>query len=222
MKKILLSSALAVFGYSTAATAATVVVDFEQFSHGDVITQLDLGGGVIADVTANGRSRYAPDEAWIFDTTLDDTRDSDLEGPFTSDGQNYDIVAGNALIIQEHRNTAPDDDGNGGWINLRFSQAVSFLGFDFLDDEDVIARDNNGNRVLVGPGDGSQFDNYWTTSGPLAWSNVTNLRFNFGHDSGAIDNLRFEVSQVPVPASLPLLLVGVGALGFVARRRKAA
>lgn len=219
MRKIFLAAAVASVGFAGTASAATL--DFEEFAHGDVINSLDLGGGVTATVTANGRSGSSPDEAWIFDTTLRNTQDPDLEGPFTDDGVNYDIYAGRALIIQEH-DGAPDDDGNGGWIRFTFSQAISFMGFDFLDDERITARDNNGNSVRVGQPTGSAYDNYFSTSGLLDWTNVTQLTFNFGRNSGAIDNLRYEIAPVPLPASLVLLLAAMGALGFAGRRRQTA
>ncbi len=215
MKKTLLTIAATV-GLATAASAGTIT--FDGYSHGDVISSLDLGGGVTAAVSADGNSRSSPDQAWIFDTSLSNTADPDLEGPFTTDGSVYDVYAGRALIVQENMHT-PDDDGNGGIITFSFSQAISFLGFDFLDDETVTASDNNGNSITIGTPRGRAFDNYFTTSGDLGWANVTQLSFDFGHNSGAIDNLRFDIPQVPVPASLPLLLAGIGALGFAARRK---
>ena len=196
-----------------------VTLTFDEYEHGDVITEVSLGGGVTATVAAEGNSRNSPDEATIFDTTLDNTEDPDLEGPFTADGVNFDFEAGRALIIQEN-DGEPDDDGRGGWISFTFSQAVSFLGFDFLDDEFVTVSDNNGNSAVVGTGTGPAFDNYVTASGLLGFSDVTELTFDFGGNSGAIDNLEFEIAAVPVPASLPLMLAGLAGFGFASRRRK--
>ncbi len=218
MKKALFAAAIAAFGFTGAAQAATLT--FDSFSHGDVITSLNLGGGVTASVSANGNSSSAPDEAWVFDTMLDNTRDPDLEGPFTDDGVDYDIYTGAVLIVQENSHT-PDDDGNGGWITFDFSKPISFLGFDFLDDETVTATDNNGNSTTIGTPRGRAFNNYFTSSGLLNWTNVTQLTFDFGHNSGAIDNLRYELAPVPLPASLVLLLGALGALGFARRRQTA-
>ncbi|MEM9787217.1 MAG: VPLPA-CTERM sorting domain-containing protein [Pseudomonadota bacterium] len=214
--------AVAAAGILAAGVSNAATLTFEEFSHGDVITTLSLEGGVTASVSASGNSASSPNEAWIFDTSLSNTRDPDLEAPFTDDGVNFDINTGNALIIQESPNTAADDDGRGGWITFTFSQAITFLGFDFLDDGDVVVNDDNDNAVRVGTPRGSDFDNYFTSSGLLNWTNVTQLTFNFGRDSGAIDNISYEIAPVPLPASLLLLLAGMGALGFAARGRQTA
>ena len=98
-----------------------VTLTFDEYEHGDVITEVSLGGGVTAAVTASGNTNGSPDEARIFDTTLDNTADPDLEGPFTTDGVNFDFDAGRALIIQENDDDVPDDDGRGGWITFTLS-----------------------------------------------------------------------------------------------------
>ncbi len=216
MKNVFLATVAAGVFAAGASNAATLT--FEGYSHGDVINSITLEGGVIATVTARGNSSSSPNEAWIFDTSLSGTRDPDLEAPFTTDGENYDIHTGNALIIQENSHTA-DDDGRGGWIHFSFSQAINFLGFDFLDDGDVSVTDNNDNTTVVGTPRGSAFDNFFTSSGLLDWTNVTELTFNFGRDSGAIDNISYEIAPVPLPASLLLLLAGMGALGVASRGR---
>lgn len=54
------------------------------------------------------------------------------------------------------------------------------------------------------------------------WSNLTSIRFNQSNIGASYDNFVVNAAApVPVPAGLPLLLAGMGAFGFMARRRKA-
>lgn len=56
----------------------------------------------------------------------------------------------------------------------------------------------------------------------LASSSATLLTFNFRDDPGfhVLDDVSVTASAVPLPAALPLLLAGFGALCLVARRKK--
>jgi hypothetical protein len=51
----------------------------------------------------------------------------------------------------------------------------------------------------------------------VEFSQITNVG---GGDGMGFDDFSYDVSEVPVPATLPLGLAGVAAFGFVARRRK--
>lgn len=57
------------------------------------------------------------------------------------------------------------------------------------------------------------------TAGVLSFISTTDVGDYYGP---ALDNVRIEMSAVPLPAGLPLLFVALGGLGIVGRRRKAA
>ncbi len=60
-----------------------------------------------------------------------------------------------------------------------------------------------------------------SVSGPAIWrvefSQIANLGLG---DGMAFDDFTYELAAVPVPASLPMILAGLGGLGLLARRRK--
>jgi hypothetical protein len=74
---------------------------------------------------------------------------------------------------------------------------------------------------IIGPGVNTDTgddptDNLFTTI-DLKGAVFRTVKFDF-RGSGAIGD--FDISEVPVPAALPLLLSGLAGLGFASRRRR--
>lgn len=214
---MLKTSAIAIALVLGAGAAQAAVIDFEGFANGDAVNSVSAGG-INATVTTNSRGKV--DQAIVFDTRLTGTRDPDLEGPF--EGPVTD--PGNVLIISEGGPT-PDDEMRGGTITFLFDQLVNFTGFAGFDDFDdgrdlLVTADTGQSASLSGSGDGSS-----SLITGLEFFGITELTFDFA-GSGAIDDLVVEAvdgpAPIPVPAALPLLLAGLGGLGLVARRRRAA
>ena len=195
--------------------------------------------GVSWAVTASGGSGVA-----LFDTTCTGytsncNGDPDLE---VFNQNNSDGVSGNVLIQQRSRsNKTPNDDAGTFFLELELLTNVTleWTGASALDDG--YYRFNFGMTQLgdIDNGDGSAFDN---TTGSVDFANTMQISQNDvitvffnrspnndGQASGAVDNFRFNVISdpggnippVPVPASLPLLLVGAGALVAMRRRKRA-
>jgi len=140
-----------------AANADTIVLDFEEaeFDDGDVVTS----SKDVIITTDNFHEDF--DIGVIFDSTLDGTRDPDLEGPTWSGGNlPDDVVLGNLLIIQENFDECdtgtckyPDDEGRrtggsevgAGEFIFDFSEytnagrPIKSFGFDFVDVESAEA-----------------------------------------------------------------------------------
>ena len=207
-----------------AAQAAPVTVNFDNLNAGDFVsTQYS---GVSFSAQRNGATQGL-NSAMVFDSGNPTGFDFDLGGPFEnpleSGAENYS--PGNILIISEDNDSNdPDDAAQGGMIDIVFDTAVTFLSlnaFDINDSESLtINFFDMGGALLL------SFSNNNMTVGDNEF-----FFLEFGLEavkrmevilsgSGAIDDLMFEVEEVPVPAALPLMLSGLAGFGFASRRRK--
>lgn len=225
----------------TAAVAATLMggaawaapVTFNDLTVGTALSTFDFGGGLTGTASADGASANSPDVPVVFATEASNTADPDLQSPFTLAGSpGTSRSFGNAIIAQENPGNNgvfdPDDDGNGGTVEFKFDNLIS-LGQIFLLDAKLGASVTLflGNDVVsqllttVSADTGNNPNNNLYTF--LDFNDVSGDRFvvDFNGKSGAIGEFHAEVAPIPVPASLPLLLAGFGALGYVARRKKA-
>jgi len=218
MYKYLAASVAAVF---IAGSAQAAVFDFETgFSGGDTPASVTAGG-----VTATVSTGDAGHPAMIYDTGVLTGGDTDLVADFALVGTSvFDYDPGNIMIISEDGDSSdPDDDRNGGVLMFTFlGTLVDLTSVDIFDAEsggNEIDIWVNGLEVITGLVTGNH---KYDTVDLSAFTGVNSVWFEFG-GSGAIDNLAFEApAPVPVPAALPLLMAGLGSLGFVARRRKSA
>jgi hypothetical protein len=119
--------------------------------------------------------------------------------------------------------------GNGifEYLRIDFASVMSSVSLDFINNDSsdsnaqLLGFDSGGNLIsdilFAGPLTGSQT---LTVTGAIstvfAYWDERNRR-----DNGGLDNLQYTAA-VPVPAALPLMLLGLGAMGAVARRRKTA
>lgn len=218
-----------VFSVGLYAVAPAAVIDFNDFENGDVVGSFFVGGGVTAVVTVDAPNNI--DKAVALDTRLSANNDPDLRAPFTDTDGVGPVLTGDdvqiALIIQENNdrlpngNFEPDDEGDGGKIIIDFvGGTVNFGGFTFLDDETVtVTPEINGVSGLASVTASSSADNFYKKIElGTPWTEVSRLTFDFGTNSGAIDDLILSV--VPVPAALPLLVTALGGIGFATRRRR--
>lgn len=206
-----------------AAQAATLTFDERnQFASGDIVTSFSKAG-ITGTVSATGGSN----QAMIFDSRVETGEDSDLVAPFykffdangVADTSRGTTTPRNILIISEDGDQDdPDDNGSGGTITFTFDQLVDFTGFRVFDDvDDFVVTSNLGQTSTPISLD---HDNQWANV-RTNFIGISSLTFDFGSASGAIDNLKIELTPVPVPGAFPLLLAGMGAMGMMSRRKKA-
>lgn len=142
--------ALSVCALAIAAGSASAdiseTLDFEGLVHGEIVhAQFEPTHGV--SITAENFNRDF-DLAVAFDTALRNTRDSDLESPWTVGNLAPDTHLGMALIIQENNvgtgdgvADRPDDEGRrpAGTLMFQYKTVRDGFGFDVIDLESETA-----------------------------------------------------------------------------------
>lgn len=219
MYKLLSVSVLA---SSIAFGAQASVIDFDDIALQDTLVDFvsSSDGLVMAslEVTANrNSSNSGVDRALIFDTENTVDGDPDLQSSFLSDDGTRRSNAGGVLVIAENdlsMGQLPDDNQNGGSIVFNFDTMVNFTGFSIYDDALITVTSDNGASFFAQVDGNHRFNDFLIGDDRFAGSQM--LTFDFNGHSGAIDNL--QVSAVPLPAGLLLLLSALGGLGFARRR----
>lgn len=172
--------------------------------------------------------------AVVFDSSLNNTNDSDLESPFSN--SNLGISnPGNILIIHENASSCdeftcanPDDEGSrpGGFFTIDFTESVILNSIDFFDIENEEATQNNAIQLFANNGDELNVGVFFTpgTGGDNTWDRlnfdivgVSSLKINL-NGSGAISNLNFTSVAVPEPSMLVVLTLAL--VGFAGARCK--
>lgn len=237
MKKAIIATAL-VAGLASPAAASTIL-DFTSSGIGTgnttgfaANTTYEItGSGTLTDAT-HKTDAGCEGSGWDFD--CDPT------------GDKFDVGFG----VQGGGNNNEVDGVNAGeYVQVKFGRLVEILGFAGMLTYDDSQSDGTETVVLEYSSDGGATfnsieasalndDNYPSNSGDnlfdvvgLAYAKNLSLladvvRFRAGgtfpYDDGNanITAAGLEVGVVPVPAALPLLLAGMGALGWASRRKK--
>ncbi|MEO0622461.1 MAG: PEP-CTERM sorting domain-containing protein [Pseudomonadota bacterium] len=107
-------------------------------------------------------------------------------------------------------------------IGFDFSRSLSRIGFGIHDSQGTMAVDFLDGTTVV-----DSIDVTITQGGQLTsvflMSDLPFTAIDLSIDNGfVIDNLTVEAAHVPVPATLPLLLLGLAGIGYLARQRSQA
>jgi len=213
--KFAIAAAGTLLGVATlhANPAQAAVVNFSEFSEGQIVTDETTDQGVTFSVSPNGDSSR---ELMIFDSTCGNgSDDSNCTGG--DDDLFFGDQFGNVLIISEDNDTTdPDDSVNGGLITFHFPQAIFLKSIAYLDGDEsdpaTFTTFNGSTQVdflsRVGAG-----DNEFITVDGFSNTKVTRLEVDLP-GSGAIDDVNYAVPE-------PLTILGSSmALGFGALFKK--
>lgn len=187
-----------VLAFVTPAMSATLNIDFEEYIGGATIAAgTDVGGGLSFDRSVR-----------IDATGL-------LSGPPATSGNV--AFAPNATFAQ-----GDDVVGTFSSVVSNLRLGAGDLGFDR---DTVILTAFDINMNVLGT---DSFSNASAQFLEVAASGISSFFLEFddvrppaGTGSGGFDNISFEISEVPVPASLPALMTGLLGFGLLRRKRKA-
>lgn len=229
---------LAAVGIALGAFPAdALTIDFEEFTHGEIV--VESHGVLIVTENFNAAAGH-PDLGIAFDTTRTGTADPDLQQGAGWAGGNLaadNTVLDHILVVQENDFgcafdsicDSPDDEGfrPAGSFTLDFSDLGTFqtFAFDLIDVESIAMENGSVEFLLAGvPVDSFTFDEFLGVSFGDRTANRVDLGVVGEFDevvitmggSGGVDNI---VTMVPEPGTRSLLGLGLAVL-FLARRRR--
>ena len=213
-----------------------IEIGFEGLQHGTIVNnQFAAQGVTISAINTGG----GPNLAVAFDTNRDNTRDDDLENPFTGGNLPSNTDMGFALILQENNYgtgdgvaNKPDDEGSrpAGWLHFTFDSIVNDFGFDVIDVENLTAEPSflrfqrNGSQIGSDVSFGTLAGLNNATWGNNSLNRIDPYSVDGGFDkvsirlggSMAFDNINWSVPD----GGSTVALLGVGLIGLGAIRRR--
>ena len=189
------TSLVATLGFATVANATTFVLD-------DAASTLEVTyvDRICGRASASCATLTGSFNSFSFDTDTDgaDVTDHNLiSWEYSGEGHsNFNVVA----TVVFSKPSGLDDGTTSG--SGSFEISASFVG---------------GNLTWGAPAEISVDPTHMLTVALGNFDNTGSTNFN------SVGRFTYtEISNVPLPASVPLLIAGLGALGFVGRRKKAA
>lgn len=212
-----------------ANAAVTVYSDLTSFN-----SALPGGTSTLEDFNSAPTGPFAPGSTNTFDgfeiSYTDAVGSGQNVGIYTpadvNAGRGTAIGATNQLAWGEDDDLGIDGFGDGPTITFSFFADITAFAFDYSDSDstDSYSVTIGGEPEFPITGPGSTFQTFVGFISDTAFSEIVFRQTATGGftEAFSVDNIRTNgiSSAVPLPAGLPLLLAGVGAIGFLGRARK--
>jgi len=136
-------------------------------------------------------------------------------------GLDFNIISNSSLNAPNATIFAHMGLGDGETFTLTFDSAIKAFGADFggLNDDLQRSQFEVFGETILAPVQVGQVQGFFGFVSDVAFTSLI-IRGRAETEGAGIDNITYHVAPVPLPASLPLLLAGIGLLGL-SRRRKA-
>jgi hypothetical protein len=235
---LLVASALAVSSVAQPASASTLIAYWDQNSNNLPVSGFGFAEGAFPQAASLGTGSLSVGGGLFLDTTFDATNNVNVYSwikSFAGSAVNAQpgVLAGGSISPEG----GTDTGNNGGYFQFAFSMA----GLTDLDISYATRRTSSGftSQTWSWSTDGDTFTTFQTVdsittsstfdlkqfSGPAALDNAATafLRVTFDGATASNGNNRLDnitLTAVPEPSTVVLAAVGVGLVGFVARRRQ--
>jgi len=217
-----LTAALAAAALMTGAASAKPIsfADFAAGNEGGIanLSSIDFGDGFVIEFQSGATNQFD------FFPYFDDVAGGKPGGLGVC--RELTGAAGNGAPGAECLDSSDDNvDGDGGiqeFIELMFTdKSYDLIGISFRDGDHNLINDSLGLIDWFVDGSGIQqtsIADFVALVVAGAFSDVSSIGWRFVNQDFYIES----ISDVPIPAALPLLLSGIAGLGFASRRKKKA
>lgn len=210
----------AIFCLVATSINASTIIDFDDLNPGDNGATLVSGGVTFSAGAVTGEGSLLA----IFDTNCNSggfptctgdngLGDDDGDLAFPNTGRNEVLIINDQIPYDP--NIGPDDEENGGNINVEFGMDVFIFDLEFLDIENTVSTVEaflNGSSVQI----------FSIVMGGNNTASITSLGGIVAdaliiHFDGSAAVSTIEYSAVPIPAALPFFMGGLGLLALIRR-----